>query len=292
MPKIILYTHAYNAERTIGRTIDSVIAQTHNDWAYYCLDNGSTDDTGIIIDEYAAKDPRIVALRNKANIRGALRLQKHDQQFAFSRQFDYFANLDADDTYEPGFFSEMLMFLTKHNLEIASCRSNFVDYATGDINNEYILERDLLISGEGFGTLFPEYFRFFGQLWGNLISCELLRRVDYDMLDSHLAAFDMAHCSDNVYMLFLLRYAKKAGILARLLHNYYISPNSFSQSNNLGKRLVDMKKRPELCRMFLREKIGYISDANDNYIIDFTKRAVAEVQAFMIGAKSADNISH
>jgi glycosyltransferase involved in cell wall biosynthesis len=277
MPKIVLYTQAYNAERAIRRTIDSVIAQTHKDWVYYCLDNGSADGTGAIINEYAAKDLRIVALHNKIN---ALSLPKYMQHFVFSGEFDYFATLDADDAYEPGFFSETLEFLAKHKLEIASCRSNFIEEMTGNITNTYVLERDLLIFGEGFGTLFPAYFRFFGTIWGKLFSCELLRRVDYNMLSDHVTAFDMMHCGDNSYVLFILRYAKKVGVLARLLHNYYLHQNSFSNAN-LERRLSDLKKRPELFRMFLREKVGYVSEENNDYIIGATKRAVADTQALI-----------
>jgi glycosyltransferase involved in cell wall biosynthesis len=280
MPKIVLYTQAYNAERTIRRAIDSVIAQTHKDWIYYCLDNGSTDGTGAIIDEYAAKDLRIVALHNMKNTLFALRKCEDEQHFAFSKAFDYFAALDADDSYEPGFFSETLEFLTKHNLDIAACRSNFIDETTGNIKNEYVLEHDLLIAGDGFGTLFPEYFRFFGQSWGKLVSCALLRQVDPAMLYDHAAVFDMVHCSDNMYMLFMLRYAKRIGVLAKLLHNYYLHPNSLSNTN-LERRLLDLRKRTEMCRAFLREKVGYVSEQNNNYITDMTKRAVADTQALI-----------
>ena len=40
MPKCIFYTYAYNAEKTIKRTIESVLAQTHKDFLYYVVDNG------------------------------------------------------------------------------------------------------------------------------------------------------------------------------------------------------------------------------------------------------------
>jgi glycosyltransferase involved in cell wall biosynthesis len=280
MPKIVVFTYAYNAERTISRSIDSIVNQTHKDWIYYCLDNASADNTGGIIDEYAEKDSRIIALHNKINMRLPLRSQKYDQYFAFSGEFDYLATLDADDAYNPNFFNEMLEFVLKHNLDIASCRSNFVDEATGNATNEYVLERDLLIAGGGFGILFPEYFRFFCTVWGNLISCALLSKVDYDMFNSYLTVSGMSQFLDNAYMLFLLRYAPKAGVIARLLHNYYLSTNS-SYNTNLDRRLSDLRRRPELLRAFLREKVGHVSDENNKYIIEMTKRGIAETEALI-----------
>jgi glycosyltransferase involved in cell wall biosynthesis len=95
MPKIAMYTKALNAERTIRRAIDSVIAQTHENWVYYCCNNGSTDKAGAIIDEYAAKDSRIVALHNEINLDFSSLRQKCGQYFTLSGEIDYFASLDA-----------------------------------------------------------------------------------------------------------------------------------------------------------------------------------------------------
>ena len=58
MPKGIFYTYAYNAEKTIKRTIQSVLAQTHEDFLYYVVDNGSTDHTGEVIQTMAQQDQR------------------------------------------------------------------------------------------------------------------------------------------------------------------------------------------------------------------------------------------
>ena len=49
----------YNTEKYLPRCIESVLAQTFVDWETLLIDDGSTDASGSICDEYAAKDERI-----------------------------------------------------------------------------------------------------------------------------------------------------------------------------------------------------------------------------------------
>ena len=57
MISVIMLT--YNREHMVGRMIECVLAQTHRDFEFIIVDNGSTDRSGAIADEYAAKDSRI-----------------------------------------------------------------------------------------------------------------------------------------------------------------------------------------------------------------------------------------
>ena len=52
--KISVVIPVYNAERYVKKTLDSVLAQTLADWECICVDDGSTDGSGAILDEYAA----------------------------------------------------------------------------------------------------------------------------------------------------------------------------------------------------------------------------------------------
>lgn len=57
-PKFSLIIPVYNVAPYLRECLDSVLAQTFMDWEAICVDDGSTDDSGTILDEYAAKDPR------------------------------------------------------------------------------------------------------------------------------------------------------------------------------------------------------------------------------------------
>lgn len=52
----------YNVAPYLRECLDSVLAQTFTDWEAICVDDGSTDGSGSILDEYAAKDNRVVVL--------------------------------------------------------------------------------------------------------------------------------------------------------------------------------------------------------------------------------------
>lgn len=59
MPQISVIVPVYNAERTLHRCVDSILAQTCRDFELLLINDGSTDGSGKICDEYAAKDARI-----------------------------------------------------------------------------------------------------------------------------------------------------------------------------------------------------------------------------------------
>lgn len=55
----------YNTEKYIQICIDSILAQSYNDYELLLIDDGSTDSSGIICDEYARKDERIRVFHKK-----------------------------------------------------------------------------------------------------------------------------------------------------------------------------------------------------------------------------------
>ena len=67
MAKVVVWTQAYNAEKTLRRAMDSILQQTYPDFEYYVLNNGSSDGTGAIIEEYAKKDSRVIPLSVEKN---------------------------------------------------------------------------------------------------------------------------------------------------------------------------------------------------------------------------------
>lgn len=63
----------YNAAPYLRTCLDSVLAQTFADWEAICVDDGSTDGSGAILDEYAAKDPRFRVVHQANGGEGAAR---------------------------------------------------------------------------------------------------------------------------------------------------------------------------------------------------------------------------
>ncbi|MBQ3272963.1 MAG: glycosyltransferase, partial [Solobacterium sp.] len=93
----------YNMEDTLGRAVDSILAQTYQHWELLLIDDGSTDNIGAAVDMYAAKDARIHAFHQTNGGTGAARntglSHAHGEWIAF---------LDGDDIYLPESFGQMI----------------------------------------------------------------------------------------------------------------------------------------------------------------------------------------
>ena len=55
MSAVAIMLATYNGDRYLREQLDSILAQTYTDWTLFIRDDGSTDDTVTIIDEYARK---------------------------------------------------------------------------------------------------------------------------------------------------------------------------------------------------------------------------------------------
>lgn len=86
----------YNAEQYIGETMESVQAQTYENWELLLIDDGSKDSSCHIIEEYAGKDKRIRLIRKENE--GAAKARNTGVTEASG---DYVAYLDADDLWVP-----------------------------------------------------------------------------------------------------------------------------------------------------------------------------------------------
>ena len=62
---------AYNSEKYIGETIESVLAQTYQNWELLIVDDCSTDNTPNIVRSYLAKDSRVKYYRLSQNLGAA-----------------------------------------------------------------------------------------------------------------------------------------------------------------------------------------------------------------------------
>ena len=111
MPRISVITPCYNGARFIGRTIESLQAQTFADWEHVVVDDGSTDDSASVIAEYAARDPRVHLIR-QAN--GHVCKARNTGFAASAPDSSYLLFLDADDILEPRAIEKMLAHLDSH----------------------------------------------------------------------------------------------------------------------------------------------------------------------------------
>ena len=116
MSMISVLMLTYNREALVARAIESVLAQTFSDFEYIIVDNGSTDRSGTIAEEYAAKDNRIrVIHRERGNI-GSGRNAALD-----AAQGEYMAFIDDDDWCEPDFLAFLYHLAEENDADVAIC---------------------------------------------------------------------------------------------------------------------------------------------------------------------------
>lgn len=114
MISVIMLT--YNREALVGRAIESILAQTYQDFEFIIVDNGSTDRSGAIADEYADGDSRIrVIHRERGNI-GAGRNTGLD-----AARGEYIAFIDDDDWAEPDFLEFLYTLAVENQANVAIC---------------------------------------------------------------------------------------------------------------------------------------------------------------------------
>lgn len=113
MVKVSVILPAYNVEGCIERSVRSVLDQTFTDIELICVDDGSTDKTGALLDELSEKDERMHVLHTKNN--GAPAARNTALNHATGT---YVAFFDADDWAEPKMFEQEVAFMEAHNLEL------------------------------------------------------------------------------------------------------------------------------------------------------------------------------
>lgn len=103
MPYVSIIIPVYNSEQFIRRCVEGVLSQSYQDFELILVDDGSTDRSGCILDEYAAKDNRIIVI-HKEN--GGISSARNAGLDAASGRFVYF--IDSDDFIRPDLLEKAL----------------------------------------------------------------------------------------------------------------------------------------------------------------------------------------
>ncbi len=127
MVKVSVIMLTYNREALVGRAIESVLAQTTKEFEYIIVDNGSTDNSGAIAEEYAKKDARIRVLHIPKSTIGAGRNAGLDVAGG-----EYIAFIDDDDTAEPDMLEFLYGLAKETDADISVCGS------TKEVEGEFL----------------------------------------------------------------------------------------------------------------------------------------------------------
>lgn len=130
MPAISVVMSAYNAEKYLQESVESILNQSFADFEFLITDDCSTDNTLIMLKEYASKDSRIKLMSNSENIG----LTKSLNRMIDVSRGDFIARFDADDVSCEQRFQKQIEYMRKHP-EIGVCATN-VEKLNGSIKKK------------------------------------------------------------------------------------------------------------------------------------------------------------
>lgn len=111
-PLVSVLMPVYNAERFLREAVDSVLGQSYRQFELVMVDDGSSDGSWAIAQEYAALDARVKALRNERNLRV---VKARNRAFTLvDPASKYFAIMDSDDVCMPDRLEREVAFLEAH----------------------------------------------------------------------------------------------------------------------------------------------------------------------------------
>lgn len=117
MAEVSIIMGTYNGAASIGKAIESIINQTFKDWEFIICDDGSTDNTIDVVNEYIKRDGRISLIKNEVNQGLAVSLNKCLAMCSGK----YIARMDDDDVSHADRIEKELFFLTNNpNYHIVS----------------------------------------------------------------------------------------------------------------------------------------------------------------------------
>ena len=135
---ITVYTRTYNRERLLPRTIECVLAQTFKNFEYIILNNGSTDGTQAIIDEYSKHDNRIKVVKRERNFLSTRSLNK-EWSNVDDVKLPYFLSINDDDFMELNTLETLYQLIVDYDADIATVGSMHV-FPDGTRKDKFVFE--------------------------------------------------------------------------------------------------------------------------------------------------------
>jgi glycosyltransferase involved in cell wall biosynthesis len=137
---ISIIVPVYNTEKFLEGCIESILNQTYTDWEMILIDDGSTDGSGLICDEYAGKDERIRVIH------------KPNEGVSITRNLgikcakgEWITFIDSDDTVEDYYLSSLHDGITDQT-DLVICKKN-ISVRNGRITTQLILKYQILNMG-------------------------------------------------------------------------------------------------------------------------------------------------
>ena len=210
--QVTIIMPVYNPGKYLRPCLDSLLAQTMEDFRIIAIDDGSTDGSWDILREYAALDARVLPQKNPYNI-GAARTRNIGIQLA---QGEYVVILDADDYFEPDYLECLWTACKENDLDIAICDFYWRDESTASEFEYYPSCRFRGVIDQVF-----QYIDMKDYIFQLFISVPFIKMYKRDFLLSFSLQFqDISNSNDIYFGQISLIYAKRILHINKALVHY------------------------------------------------------------------------
>lgn len=218
--KISIIIPVYNIRAYLERCLDSVCAQSYKNLEIIVVDDGSTDGSEKIIDEYAANDVRIKTIHKENGGVTSARLEG-----VAAATGAYIGFVDGDDYVEPDMYRRLYNNLVKYQADIAHCGYQMV-FPNGRVDFYYNSGKIKVQDNEtGLRDLLEGRIVEPG-LWNKLYRKSLF----HVLIDSNKMKCDIKINEDLLMNFYLFREARKSVFEDVCLYHYLLRKNSTTTS--------------------------------------------------------------
>ncbi len=216
----------YNAEKYIGECIKSVITQTSKVDEIILVNDGSSDNSGVLCDAYAKKDSRIKVIHKENG--GAATARNAGLDVASG---DYLMFVDGDDVLHPQTIEILYNLLFKENADMAMC---YYDFFEGQCNQSLIDVKNYNSTILYGAALLNEYLDYFRKVSLISLCMKLYKREifeNYRIPEGYVE-------EDSMTLPYILERAKKIAKTDLKLYHWRVTPGSVTRSGFTPKQFA------------------------------------------------------
>lgn len=230
-PKVSIIVPVYNAERSIRRCIDSIVNQEFKEFEAILVDDGSTDSSGAICDEYASKDDRICVIHKENTGVSDSRNMAIDRARGQYLQF-----MDADDWIATYATNQLYRVAETNHCDLVI--ADFYRVVGQRVSQKGDIDADEVMTREEFAAHMmgnPADF-YYGVLWNKFYRRDIIEKYQLRMNQ------DISWCEDFMFNLEYIRHADSFYALGVPIYYYVKTKGSLVSQGMSISRTIQMKR--------------------------------------------------
>lgn len=276
-PLITIGVPVYNGEPYLKKCLDSLMNQTYQNLEFLITNNGSTDKSKKIIEEYCKKDSRFKLLDRIKQGAGPARTEQ-----CRIAKGEYICFCDADDYLDTHFVEEMLK--SNNNYDLIICdwmkfykngKTEFrkISFSKTELNEEDIKDLQKRIFGND-NPKTPMDLDLFSSLCGKLYKPSIINENNIEILSSQI----LGGADDALFNIDYLEFAKTGLKIDKPLYYYYSNPKSFSHNHkieDIDKLNLQYDEFEKRARKYHKDQTYFVAINYRMYIQSFSVFLIA-----------------